>query len=69
MISNLRYVTILGLGEAGGEIARSVCSTGLAAAAAEMLRALRLEPIMADATRAWLSRLARRRVTAAPAPP
>jgi hypothetical protein len=46
-----------------------VCSTGLAAAAAEMLRALRLEPIMADATRAWLSRLARRRVTAAPAPP
>jgi hypothetical protein len=68
MISNLRYVTILGLGEAGGEIARSVCSKGLAAAA-EMLRALRLEPIMADATRAWLSRLARRRVTAAPAPP
>ncbi len=28
------------------------------AAAAEMLRALRLEPIMAEATRAWLARLA-----------
>jgi 3-hydroxyisobutyrate dehydrogenase-like beta-hydroxyacid dehydrogenase len=29
------------------------------AAAADMLRALHLEPIMADATRAWLARLAR----------
>ena len=30
------------------------------AAAAEMLRALRLEPVMAEATREWLARLARR---------